>query len=312
MIAACPKCQTRYRLKPEQLQSAGVRLRCQRCSAIFRVRLPGGVASQAATAPEVGRSAPASEPGPRAPGPAAPRVMLALPASETWKRWVDVLQRWGLNVAIAHDGVEAILTLQRNLPQAVVAHASLPRMSGVELCELMKRNESLRSIPLILIASRTATERLRSQTATEGEGFGADAYLEEEAVAEALRDRLEHLGIRIEAGAPPPPPVSAAATPSEEPSPAPHPGEASDPLADAHVQAERLARIAVSDIVLYNEAKFSAALAGGDVLEAMREEIEEGRRLLRERLPAQLLAQRDYVAEELLRVAHARGAGSSS
>ncbi len=327
MIAACPKCQTRYRLKPEQLQSAGVRLRCQRCSAIFRVRLPA-VASGAAASSGAGHSTPAAEApsrsrplSPAAPSPAgaARRVVLAVPDSDAWKRWADVLQRWGLDVVVAHDGVEAILTLQRDLPQAVVAHASLPRMSGLELCELMKRNESLRSIPLILIASREAAERLRSGAAVEEERFGADAYLEEEAVAEALRDRLERLGIAIDPR--PQPQPSAKTGPerpgskskrSEEPRPETHPGKASDSPPDARVQAERLARIAVSDIVLYNEEKFTAALARGDVLGAMRDEIEEGRRLLRERLPAQLLEQHDFVGEELLRVARARGADSSS
>ena len=40
MIAACPKCHTRYRVGPEQLGSDGARLRCSQCSAVFRVRLP--------------------------------------------------------------------------------------------------------------------------------------------------------------------------------------------------------------------------------------------------------------------------------
>jgi len=48
MIAACPKCQTRYRVEPERLGPEGARLRCSQCSAMFRVRLP---AEQAAPAP---------------------------------------------------------------------------------------------------------------------------------------------------------------------------------------------------------------------------------------------------------------------
>jgi predicted Zn finger-like uncharacterized protein len=37
MIAACPKCQTRYRVEPERLGPDGARLRCSQCSAVFRV-----------------------------------------------------------------------------------------------------------------------------------------------------------------------------------------------------------------------------------------------------------------------------------
>ena len=40
MIAACPKCQTRYRVEPGKLGADGARLRCSQCGAVFRVRLP--------------------------------------------------------------------------------------------------------------------------------------------------------------------------------------------------------------------------------------------------------------------------------
>ena len=40
MIAACPKCQARYRIEREKIGEAGVRLRCSRCESVFRVRAP--------------------------------------------------------------------------------------------------------------------------------------------------------------------------------------------------------------------------------------------------------------------------------
>ena len=47
MIAACPKCQTRYRVEPERLGADGARLRCSHCSAVFRVRLPAASHAEA-------------------------------------------------------------------------------------------------------------------------------------------------------------------------------------------------------------------------------------------------------------------------
>jgi len=81
-----------------------------------------------------------------------------------------------------------------------------------------------------------------------------------------------------------------------------------DPVAAERANAERLARIIVSDIVLYNPEKFAAALRSGSVVAAMRDELEEGRALFRERIGAAVRDERDHLAEELLRVAGARGA----
>ena len=74
----------------------------------------------------------------------------------------------------------------------------------------------------------------------------------------------------------------------------------------ARESAERLARIIVSDIVLYNGERFEAALGGGDVLEAMADELAEGRELLGQRVSDPALIE-GLLEGELLRVARARG-----
>jgi hypothetical protein len=72
-------------------------------------------------------------------------------------------------------------------------------------------------------------------------------------------------------------------------------------------RAERLARIIVSDVVLYNEEKFDAALASGNVVEAMEPDLADGRAHFAQRIPEAVRAGRDFLAEELLRVARSRG-----
>jgi hypothetical protein len=78
-------------------------------------------------------------------------------------------------------------------------------------------------------------------------------------------------------------------------------------IAEKVEQAERLARIVVSDIVLYSKEKFEAAVQAGNVLEAMQPEIAEGRSLFTARVDASIQEMRDFLTEELLRVAEARG-----
>ncbi len=75
------------------------------------------------------------------------------------------------------------------------------------------------------------------------------------------------------------------------------------------MRAERLARIIVSDIILYNEEKFAEAVRRGTVREAMGPDLEEGRALFRDRVDPRVRAERDHLMDELLRAASARAAG---
>ena len=148
--------------------------------------------------------------------------------------------------------------------------------------------------------------------------YGADAYLERPDLPEGLRTILVGFGLPIHDAVsptvaaepmPPPEPRSPAAAVQPEPAPAApslQPERATDPDT-AVAKAERLARIVVSDIVLYNEEKFDAALASGDVIGALSAEIAEGRSLLAARIPTEVREGRDFLVEELLRVASARG-----
>jgi hypothetical protein len=95
---------------------------------------------------------------------------------------------------------------------------------------------------------------------------------------------------------------------ASEPPPAPQPAPAAEPAADPEVeQAERLARIIISDVVLYNEEKFRAACAAGNVLEALEGDMADGRAHFASRVPEHVRNSRDFLADELIRVAKSRG-----
>ncbi len=76
---------------------------------------------------------------------------------------------------------------------------------------------------------------------------------------------------------------------------------------EERANAERLARIIVSDIALYQPEKFAEAIRRGDVVETMDNEIGEGRVLFAQRVGERMRAERDFIVEELLRVARERG-----
>jgi CheY-like chemotaxis protein len=78
------------------------------------------------------------------------------------------------------------------LPRLVVLEASLPKMFGFQVCELMKRNEQLRAIPVVLVGAIHHRDRYRRQAA---ETYGADEYLERPNLPEGLLGILRRHGI---------------------------------------------------------------------------------------------------------------------
>jgi predicted Zn finger-like uncharacterized protein len=362
MIAACPKCSTRYRVENDRLTGDGMRLRCTRCQAVFRVRPPGAVA--ALVEPQV-----EAQPTPVPQPPDRSRLVLVADSdSEEGKATAAAVAGWGLQPLLAHDGVEAILAIQRNLPQAVILDAALPKMFGFQICELMKRNAELREIHVVLVGAIHHRERYRRSP---HELYGADAYLERPDLPHGLATILRDFGLPVVGSAPTParsgvqaraatrdfdmedlpmplesapelseesfpfePRPKAAALPSAsrrtatavppmsvpEPRPvrgAPAPARSplssrapagvNDGLAEERAKAERLARIIVSDVILYNQEKFARAVAAGRVVEMLDPDLEEGRALFRQRIDARVREERDHLAEELVRVARTRG-----
>ena len=323
LIAACPRCGARYRVDIAGLPAQGGRLRCAKCAAVFRVTPPAGT-------PSAVRPGAPAQPGVASGSERAadgPVVVVGDAELAAGKGMAQVLADWGCKPVLVHDGVEAILAVQRALPAAVVIDSDLPSMSGFQICELMKRNESLRRIPVVLVGAVRHQDRMRG---TPEAGLAADAYLERPQLPEALRPTLRGLGVVL-GGSP--------AAPATEPFPpeAPSPGAAASPAvpefstsssgenvsapassagasspsletADPDLaEAERLARIIISDIVLYNAEKFDAGIRSGDVLDLLAGELDEGRALFAQRVEAGVRELRDFLSEELVRVAKSRG-----
>jgi len=338
MIAACPKCSARYRVDEAKVGPQGARLRCAKCNAVFRVRAPGasgsGLSDSAAgttasrpappTAPQAAAAPPSADSAVTEPGAQYDRerlVLVADPQEDTGKATESVLAGWGLQTIRVHDGVDAMLTIQRTLPRVVILDAALPKMYGFQVCEVIKRNEALRDIRVVLVGAIHNRDRYRRPPS---DLYGADVYLEQPDLPEGLRDLMVRFGMPVggttapSGGAPgaepraaaPAPPAAAEAPAAPQPpaaAPAPAAPAQDDGLDAEREKAERLARIVVSDIVLYQGEKFEHGIRTGNLVEALDTEIEEGRSFFRQRISEPVQSERDYLIDELMRVARERG-----
>ena len=314
MIAGCPKCGARYRVDEGRIGSGGAKLRCAKCQAVFRVRAPeAGAESAPAPAEAVKPSA-----APAAPAPSeqqtdpARLVLVADPEVDDGKATAAAIESWGLQSILVHDGVEAMMTIQRRLPRAVVLDAALPKMYGFQICEVIKRNDALRDTHVILVGAINDADRDRRPP---GDLYGADDYLERQDLPGGLRTVLQKCGMEV-GGAPSSSPSPSAADSgtaldaSQLEGPTQFmeaPVSPSAAVSDDQAQAERLARIIISDVILYNQEKFEAAVRAGNVLEVMEVDMAEGRALFAQRIPEAVRQERDHLADELLRVARERG-----
>ncbi|GBE48217.1 chemotaxis protein CheA [bacterium BMS3Bbin12] len=66
-----------------------------------------------------------------------------------------LLERNGMDVLTAKDGVDAVALLQEHVPDIMLLDIEMPRMDGFELATHMRNESRLREIPIIMITSRT-------------------------------------------------------------------------------------------------------------------------------------------------------------
>lgn len=60
----------------------------------------------------------------------------------------------------ATNGFTGLFAMERKLPDLLLIDVSMPTMDGVEMLEMLKSNEQLRAIPVIMLVSSTDHKRL--------------------------------------------------------------------------------------------------------------------------------------------------------
>src|SRR6185369_3341784 len=85
-----------------------------------------------------------------------PLVMVVDDSLTVRKITSRMLAREGFEVATAKDGVDALQQLQDIRPDCILLDVEMPRMDGFEFARNVRADEATKSIPIIMITSRTA------------------------------------------------------------------------------------------------------------------------------------------------------------
>jgi len=99
-----------------------------------------------------------------------------------------LLERNGMRVLTAKDGVDAVSLLQENLPDIILLDIEMPRMDGYEVAAHVRSDPRLKNIPIVMITSRVS-EKHRARAIE----LGVDDYLGKPYQENELLDAIEPL-----------------------------------------------------------------------------------------------------------------------
>lgn len=215
----------------------------------------------------------------------------------------------GYAVHAVGEGQAALAALARR-PAALVLDVALPAVHAYEVVEEVKRRAPETRVVLVAsIYNRTGYKRRPTSL------YGADDYVEQHHIPDALLIKLERLiGPAPKAVELPPAhvltPEGVEIRDAGEGRLEPLPAQAPTPRMIE--RAERLARLIVADIALYNGDALDAADHHGHEAELearLRTDLEEGRLLFDLRVPAEVRRTRDFIADALAEIRAQRRAG---
>lgn len=85
---------------------------------------------------------------------------------------ITILQKEGIDIQWASDGVQGVSLVKREKPDLVLLDLMLPKISGFEVCKLLKTDNTTWRIPVLIMSTLSDSEsRIRAQEA------GADYFI---------------------------------------------------------------------------------------------------------------------------------------
>jgi DNA-binding response OmpR family regulator len=94
----------------------------------------------------------------------------------------------GYDVVQAQDGEEALDKARKELPDLIILDLMMPKISGFEVCRMLKFDDKYKGIPIIILSA--LDQQADREKAIEG---GADAYFIKPFDLELLLNKIKSL-----------------------------------------------------------------------------------------------------------------------
>ena len=126
---------------------------------------------------------PAVEATPAALAQRRPIVMVVDDSLTVRKVTSKHLQKRGMDVMVAKDGIDALEQLREQKPDVMLVDIEMPRMDGYELTRTVRGDASLKAIPIIMITSRAGNKHRDHAVRLGVDIYMSKPYQEEQLVA---------------------------------------------------------------------------------------------------------------------------------
>jgi CheY-like chemotaxis protein/DNA-directed RNA polymerase subunit RPC12/RpoP len=270
MDLTCKKCGSTFRAAITLPLLTAVRVACPSCA--YQMVLKPRTASGMHPTPDA-----AADSDERTPVPPTriPRRRLAAIADEPrpFRDFLgDQLRRLGFDVTHFETGDPTLDFVRRMRADLVIVNVYLRGKLGVEVTEEIKADPALSHTHVILIGALFRANRFRANPTNL---YGADEYIEEQIPEKEFRQIIRKLF----------PQVGVTAEISIEPR--------------EYDEARRLARLILSDIIIYHVDKVEQGIRDDNFFEVLRDEIDEGRQYYDSRVPVAVRRDTDIYTETL-------------
>ena len=88
------------------------------------------------------------------------KILIVEDSKKTTSVLKEVLEMEGYSVYIANDGVNGIAMARREKPDLILLDLLLPKVSGFDVCSILKKDDYTRHIPIIIISTMYSKENI--------------------------------------------------------------------------------------------------------------------------------------------------------
>ena len=264
MEITCKHCGSRFRAAIQLPLTAPVRVACPSCSNQMVLKPVAGDGNHDTQQPRN-----AATPQPRT----ATRTAAIADEPRPFRSFLgEHLRRLGFEVTYFETGDPTLDFVRRTRADLVIVNVYLKGKLGVEVTEEIRNDPALKETRVILIGALFRANRFRANPTNL---YGADEYIEEQIPEKEFRQIIRKLF----------PEVGATAEVPIEPR--------------EYDEARRLARLILSDIVIYHAGKVEQGIRDNNFFDVLKEEIDEGRQYYESRVPFRVRRDTEIFTETL-------------